>query len=218
MGTFVINITLFIASFGQLLAGCKLTLLIAFCSTFIGMIGGTLIALGQRSHMRLLRFILDCYVAVIRGTPMIVQIVFWYYGLQLPFSPLIVAIIAIGCNSAAYISQVMATGIRTVDKGQLEAAQVMGFTTFQQIRYIILPQALRAVLPSLGNELVTMIKDSSLAYIIGVNELFKESRNLISTTYDVMTIYVAITLLYFIMTHSLTLLIKQAEKQLEKPC
>lgn len=182
------------------------------------MIGGTLIALGQRSHRKFLRYPLDAYVAIIRGTPMIVQIVFWYYAIQLPFDPLFVAIIAIGCNSAAYISQVMATGIRTVDKGQLEAAQVMGFTKLQQVRYIILPQALRAVLPSLGNELVTMIKDSSLAYIIGVNELFKESRNLISTTYDVMTIYVAITLLYFVMTHSLTLIVKYLEKELEKPC
>ncbi len=214
----MINIPLFIECFPQLLNACKLTFLIAFFSTLIGMIGGTLIALGQRSKLKIITYPLATYVAIIRGTPMIVQIVFWYYGLQMPLDPLIVAIIAIGFNSAAYISQVMATGIKAVEKGQLEAAQVMGFSKLAQMRYIVLPQALRVVLPSLGNEFVTMIKDSSLAYIIGVNELFKESRNLISTTYDVMTIYIAITLLYFTMTHTLTLIIQNIEKRLDKPC
>ena len=214
----MIDMPLFLKILPQLIRACQNTLLIAFFSTLIGLVGGTLVAIGLQSTFKPLRYFLKVYTTVIRGTPMVVQIVFWYYGLQLPIDPLIIAIIAIGFNSCAYVSQIMHSGIISVDQGQKEAAYVMGFTKIQTIRYIILPQAIRVVLPSLGNEFITLIKDSSLSYIIGVHELFKESRNLITTTYDVMTVYIAVTLLYLIMTHSLTMILHYVKKELEKPC
>lgn len=214
----MINFDLLLKSLPQLIYACKNTLIIAFFSTLIGMTGGTLVALGLRSTFSPLRWFLKTYTTVVRGTPMVVQIVFLYYGLQLPLAPIVVAIIAIGLNSCAYVSQVITAGINAVSKGQVEAAQVMGFTHIQIMRYIILPQALRVVLPALGNEFITLIKDSSLAYIIGVNELFKEGRNLTNVTYDVLTIYLAVTLLYLIMTYSLTLLLQATEKRWDASC
>lgn len=194
------------------------TLIIAFFSTLMGLVGGTCIALAEQSHVCALRWLAGLYVTVVRGTPMIVQIVFLYYGLNLPFSPIIVAIIAIGCNSSAYVSQTIKTGINSVAKGELEAALVMGIKRRDIMRFIILPQAFRAIFPSLGNEFVTLIKDSSLAYIIGVHELFKESRNLMNVTYDVFTVYVAVTLFYLVLTYSVTLLLREYEKTWERSC
>ena len=214
----MLDFSLLIKSLPQLIYACKNTLLIAFFSTLIGIIGGTLIALGLRSLFTPLRWFLRIYITIIRGTPMVVQIIFLYYAIRLPFSPLVIAIIAIGLNSCAYISQVITSGINAVSDGQREAATVMGFSQLQVMRYIILPQALRIVLPSLGNEFITLIKDSSLAYIIGVNELFKEGRNLTNLTYDVITIYVAVTFLYLIMTYSLTLCVQELEKRWDASC
>jgi len=209
----MINTSLLLQELPILIRACSTTLYIAFFSTMLGLLGGTLIALAERSSYTLLRVLAQTYIFVVRGTPMIVQIVFYYYVFNLPVEPITVAIIAIGCNSSAYISQVIKTGIKAVGKGQIEAATVMGFTPMQITRYFILPQAFRAILPALGNEFTTLIKDSSLAYIIGVNELFKTSRNLMNVTYDVVTIYVAIALLYFIMTTTLTVLLTLLEKK-----
>ena len=209
----MINIDLLIRELPNLLNACKSTIYIAFFSTLLGLIGGTCIALAERSSYILIRFIARAYIFIVRGTPMIVQIVFYYYVFNLPVEPITVAVFAIGFNSAAYISQVIKTGIKAVDKGQIEAAMVMGFTPWQITRFFILPQAFRAIFPALGNEFTTLIKDSSLAYIIGVNELFKTSRNLMNVTYDVITIYVGITLLYFIMTSIVTLFLTLIEKK-----
>lgn len=214
----MIDIMLLTKALPQLIYACKNTLTIAFFATLLGMTGGTLVALGLRSSIAPLRWFLHCYTTIIRGTPMIVQIMFLYYGLRLPFDPIVVAIIAIGINSCAYVSQVVTTGINAVAKGEIEAAHVLGFSHVQTLRYIILPQALRIVLPALGNEFITLVKDSSLAYIIGVNELFKESRNITNVTYDVLTIYVAVTLLYLIMTYSVTLSLQILENRWNRSC
>ena len=194
------------------------TLIIAFCATLIGLFGGIILALGQRSTQKFFNYFASLYIMIIRGTPMIVQIVFLYYALNLPIPPICIAILAIGMNSAAYISQTIKTGIQAVHKGEIEAALVMGFSKGQITQYIILPQAFRAIFPSLGNEFVTLIKDSSLAYIIGVHEIFKESRNLLSTTYDVVTVYVAVTLFYFTITTIITTLLEHYEKNMENSC
>ncbi len=194
------------------------TLIIAFFSTLLGLCGGTAIALAEQSTFRILRLLAGIYVTIVRGTPMIVQIVFWYYGLNLPLSPIVVVIIAIGLNSSAYVSQIIRTGINSVAKGELEAATVMGIKRRDMMRFIILPQAFRAIFPSLGNEFITLIKDSSLAYIIGVHELFKESRNLMNVTYDVISVYVAVTLFYLVLTYSVTLLLQEYERRWERTC
>ena len=194
------------------------TLTIAFFATVIGLLGGIVLALAQRSTHSFFRYPASLYISIIRGTPMIVQIIFLYYVLNLPVAPIVIAILAIGMNSAAYISQTIKTGIQAIHKGEIEAAYVMGFSKTQITQYIILPQAFRAIFPSLGNEFVTLIKDSSLAYIIGVHEIFKESRNLLSTTYDVVTVYAAVTLFYFAITTIITLLLEEYEKKMERSC
>lgn len=214
----MINIELITKYLPLLLQGASITLYIAGLSCAIGLMGGILLALIQTSGNRLLSSMVTLYVTIIRGTPMLIQIAFLYYGilptLGINISALYAAIIAIGLNSTAYISQVVRSGIASVSKGQIEAARTLGFTTSQIIRYIILPQALRIVIPSLGNEFITLIKDSSLAYTIGVVELYKQGITMRSLTLDAMTTYTAVALIYLVMTTTLTLAMNHIEKKL----
>ena len=214
----IINFQLLLQTLPQLAHAALYSLLIALGATLLGLSGGTCIALLQHKGNRIINFFISIFLMIIRGTPMIVQIVLLYYVLNLPIDPLYIAILAIGINSSAYISQTIKTGIQSIAPGELEAAFVMGFSQTQIIRYIILPQAFRAIFPSLINEFVTLIKDSSLAYIIGVNELFKAGKNLTSTSYDVITIYLAITFFYFMMTTSVSVLLNYYEKKWESQC
>ncbi len=214
----MINWQLFFDVLPKLIMATKTTFVIAIFSTIFGMTGGTFIAMLLKSENRVIRFFANSYVAIFRGTPMIVQIIFIYYLLNLDVSPVFIAILSIGLNSSAYISQIIKSGIDAVEKGQIEAATVLGLSDFEIMRYIVLPQAFKVVLPSLANEFITLVKDSSLAYIIGVNELFKESRNLMNVHYEVITIYLAVALIYFLITFSLSILISQFEKEMKKIC
>ena len=169
----------------------------------------------QTSHNTILRAIVNVYVVIIRGTPMLIQIVFANLLLpQVGISALWTAIIAIGLNSAAYISQIMKSGITSVSIGQIEAAQVLGFSTFDAIKYIVLPQALRTTLPALGNEFVTLIKDSALASLIGVSELTKQGNFVKSRTFDAITVYFAVAILYLILTSTVSFLVARLEKRM----
>jgi ABC-type amino acid transport system permease subunit len=128
-----------------------------------------------------------------------------FFGYQI--SALNSAILSIGLNSGAYISQIILSGINSVNKGQIEAAKALGFSQFQTTRFIVLPQAIRNILPALGNEFVTLIKDSSLASTIGVYELSKQGSIIISQTFDAPTIYIVIGLIYLIMTSTISIAI-----------
>lgn len=202
----------------MLLHGALTTLYIAALACFIGLVGGILLALAQTSKNKILNSIVTIYITLIRGTPMLIQIAFFYYAiipaLGLHISALYAAIIAIGLNSSAYISQVVRSGIASVGKGQIEAARTLGFTTSQTIGYIILPQALRVVIPSLGNEFITLIKDSSLAYTIGVVELYKQGITMRSITLDAMSTYTGVALVYLVMTTTLTFFMNTLEKKM----
>src|SRR5258708_10046567 len=174
----IIDINLIIEYLPLLLQGLLVTLQIAGISCCIGLILGTILALLETSNHSLLRLFVTIYVVIIRGTPMLIQIFCAYFLLHqigIHNSALWTAIIAIGLNSAAYISQIIRSGISSIGSGQIEAAQVLGFSTTDTIRYIILPQALRTTLPALGNEFVTLIKDSALASVISVPELTKQA-------------------------------------------
>lgn len=200
-----------------MLQGLVITLQIAATACCIGLILGTTLALMQTSHNKILRTIVNTYVVIIRGTPMLIQILCAYFllpqiGILIP--ALWTAIIAIGLNSAAYISQVMRTGIASVGVGQIEAAKVLGFSTQDTIRYIVLPQALRTTLPALGNEFVTLIKDSSLASLIGVAELTKQANFVKSKTFDAITVYFAVAILYLILTSTVSFIVARLEKRM----
>ena len=200
-----------------LLDGLLVTLQIAAIASCIGLTLGTCLALMQTGHNKILRSFVSIYVIIIRGTPMLIQILFAYFLLPqigIYISAFWTAIIAIGLNSGAYISQVMRTGIASVGIGQTEAAKVLGFSTKDTIRYIILPQALRTTLPALGNEFVTLIKDSALASLIGVAELTKQANFVKSKTFDAISVYFAVAILYLILTSTVSFLVARLEKRM----
>lgn len=213
----IIDFNLIIEYLPVLLQGLVVTLQIAGIGCFIGLVLGTILALMQTSNSKLLRLFVTSYVIIIRGTPMLLQILIFSYCL-LPLigitSNLWTAIIAIGLNSAAYISQTIRSGISSIGKGQIEAAKVLGFSTSATIRYIILPQALRTTLPALGNEFVTLIKDSALASVIGVAELTKQANFVKSKTFDAITVYFAVAVLYLMLTSTVSLFIAYLEKRM----
>ncbi|MDR3551309.1 MAG: amino acid ABC transporter permease [Candidatus Babeliales bacterium] len=214
----MIDINLILKYFPSLMDGALTTLQIAGCACLIGVTLGTLLALAQTSKNKILTSIVYVYVTMIRGTPMLIQIAFFYYAilpaLHIQLSALWAAIIAIGINSSAYISQVIRSGILSVGKGQREAAYTLGLSTAQSLRYIVLPQAIRVVIPSLGNEFITLIKDSSLAYTIGVVELYKQGITMRSQTFDTMTTFAAVALTYLVLTTGLSFIMEKVEKRM----
>ncbi len=212
----MIDIQLIIDSLPLLLQGMLVTLQIAGISCGVGLSLGTLLALIQTSHIKLLRGLVTLYVTIIRGTPMLIQILCAFYilpqfGISIP--AIWTAIIAISLNSAAYISQIIKAGIASIDIGQVEAGRVLGLTPPQIARYIVLPQAFRVVLPALGNEFITLVKDSSLASIIGVAELSKQGRLITSRTYDAITVFFAVAVLYLLITSTISLIISKLEQR-----
>lgn len=201
-------------SLPALMHGALLSVLIAGVAALIGITLGVLLALGESSQSKWLKGCVLVYVTLFRGTPMLIQILFIFYvlpqfGIMIP--PFWAASIAIGMNSGAYISQMIRSGIQGISKGQFEAGQTLGLSRMKMMRFIILPQAFRVTLPSLGNELVTLVKDSSLASIIGVMELSKEASVIRSQTYDAFSILLTISLIYLIMTATVSLGVKKLE-------
>jgi len=214
----MMNWNLLLESWPLFWHGTIVTIKIAYFSCLIGVILGTILALLQTSKVTLFEWIVKIYVTIIRGTPMIIQIFFMYYVLfNFVFPghpPIYAAILAIGFNSAAYVSQVIRSGINSVNTGQLEAARVMGLTKTQTIRFVILPQAIRVALPALGNEFATLIKDSSLAAFIGVTELFMAGKDLITVTYDPLPSYIALGIIYLILTSIASLFVNVTERRM----
>ena len=201
----------------QLLQAAGTTLILAASAAGIGFVGGTLLGIAQSRGSTLLKVIVTLYVTVIRGTPLLLQIMFFFLmlaGIGIQISALQTAILAIGINSSAYISQIVRSGIQSVSRGQIEAAQTLGIGNYDITRYIILPQALRIVIPALGNELVTLIKESSLASTIGVLELFRRGDIIISQAYNSLTVYAIVGLIYLAMTSFVSLCVLKIEHSL----
>lgn len=213
----MINVALIQAALPQLFHGALISIGLAGCSLCIGFVGGTILALLQTGGHTVVRSLVNIYTTIIRGTPMLIQITFLAYvllpQLGIHVSAFCAAVIAIGLNSSAYISQIMRAGIISINKGQIEAAKTLGIGRRDLIRYIILPQALRVVLPALGNESITLIKDSSLASLIGVAELYKEGQIVISQTYDSLSVYCALAIFYLCITTILSYIFSHIEKR-----
>lgn len=212
----MIDFTLIQESLPQLLKGVSLSLQITSIAAVIGFTLGTVLAFLGQSNSQVVRGCTFSYVTLFRGTPMLVQILFVYYVLpqfHIIIEPLWAASIAIGLNSSAYISQIIHAGIQGVPLGQIEAAKTLGLSTFQTMQGIVFPQAFRLVLPALGNELITLIKDSSLASIIGVMELSKEASIIRSRTYDAYSILLAVSVIYLMLTSIASLLIRKLQQR-----
>ena len=208
--------------FPVFLEGAKWTLIISAITVILGALLGTILCFMKRSKFsifKVLRVISTAYVEVIRGTPLLLQIYIVYFGLpsfgiQLEVLPS--CIIAISLNSAAYVSEIIRAGIDAVDKGQLEAARSLGMTEGMAMRLIILPQAIKNILPAIGNEFVAIIKESSMASTIGVAELMYSSKIVTGATYKGFEPLIVIAMFYFVMTFSLGRVMSYVEKRLSK--
>ena len=194
-----------------ILTGLKNTLIISLFAVIIGFLLGTIIALindsnEKNGNFKILSTLGRWYVNVIRGTPMLLQLMIIYYVIfkSVVISPVLVGIIAFGLNSSAYVSEIIKSGINSVDTLQYESALSLGFNYSKTMIYVILPQAIKNILPALGNELVTLIKETSVAGYIGIVDLTKASDIIASNTYNYFFPLIITAIIYFILTTTLT--------------
>lgn len=212
-----------IQTFRTLLYGALITVLLTAFSVFFGTIGGTLLAVMSISEFKPLGWFSRIYIDFFRGTPLLVQIFMIYFGLpsllqeiglDFSFNRFAAAVTALSLNSAAYLAEIIRGGIQSIDQGQWEASQSMGMGWTQTMRYVIFPQAFRRMLPPLGNEFITMIKDTSLVAIIGFEELFRQGQLMVATTYRAFEIYAAVALIYLLLTFVASRVFSWLEKRL----
>ena len=192
--------------------GVKNTLIIALFAVVLGTVLGTLLSLLRMSRIKPLKWLATAYIEFIRGTPLMVQLMFIFYGLPMTgivipdisfipnFSRFSAGIIAMSMNSCAYVAEVIRSGIQAVDYGQTEAARSIGFTNGQTMSLVVLPQAVKNILPALGNEFVTVIKESSIVSVIGIADLMFRSKDVIAVTYKSLECLAITAILYFILT------------------
>ena len=197
------------------------TILIALFAVIIGIIIGIVIAIIRNNYevnkkFRVLNSISKIYVDIIRGTPVILQLMIIYYVIfkSVNINILIVGVIAFGINSGAYVSEIIRAGINSIDKGQMEAGLSLGLKYGEVMRLIILPQSIRNILPALGNEFITLLKETSVGAYIGIVELTKASDIIASRTYDYFFPLIIIAIIYLIMTLGLSKLVNVMERRL----
>ncbi|MDR2660873.1 MAG: ABC transporter substrate-binding protein/permease [Lactobacillaceae bacterium] len=195
--------------------GLKITLFISFIGVILGFILGSLFGWMSISHLSIFRLIARTYIEIIRGTPLMVQMLFAYFGIGTLFnlSSIISGIIAISVNSAAYVAEIIRGGINSVDTGQKEASLSMGLNSKQAMRYIIFPQAIKNIWPSLGNEFITLIKESSIVSMIGVPDLIYQLKNVQANTYRGIAPIVVVFFIYLTINFLLGSLLRFIEKK-----
>ena len=204
-----------------ILEGLKSTIIMAFFATIIGTILGILIAVVEDNYEKnkklpVLNFLCKTYVSIIRGTPALLQLMIIYYVIfkSVEVNGIIVGIIAFGLNSAAYVSEIIKSGINSIGKGQMEASRSLGFNYSKSMIYVIMPQAIKNILPALGNEFITLLKETSVAGYIGIMDLTKAADIIASRTYDYLFPLILIAIIYLIMTLGLSKLVKLMERKL----
>lgn len=197
--------------------GAVMTVELTILATFFGTIIGLVVAFARISRSKLLSGLAYFYTWAIRGTPLLVQLYFIYYGLPqvgIRLDAFPAAVIGISICAGAYIAEIIRAGIQSIDKGQMEAARSLGMTYFQAMRYVILPQAYRRMLPPMGNEIIALTKDSSLASTLALVELMRTARQIDAATLRSMEAYIAAGAFYLAMTTGLTMLFDRIEKRL----
>lgn len=200
-----------------LLAGAGITIEITVISVGLGFILGLITSICRLSKVRILEIIAVCYINIIRGTPMLVQIFLIYFALPMiigeRINPFVAAVAACSINSGAYVSEIFRAGIQSVDKGQMEAGRSLGLSWMQTMRYIILPQAFKRVIPPLGNEFISMTKETSLVSVIGFEELTRRGQLIIAKTYGSFEIWLTVAALYLIMTLAISQFVSYLERR-----
>ena len=208
--------------------GIKITLLLAFLGTMFGLVIGLVLggiraiaieprdSIGVKVIKKVLHWIVGVYVWFFRGTPMMVQAMFLYYSLRpvLGWGAMTAGIVIISVNTGAYMAEIIRSGLQSVDSGQSEAAKSLGMSTLQTMVHIIFPQAIRNAFPSIGNQLIVNIKDSSMLSVIWVLDLFFQSQSLAGSNYRPVETYFVATVLYLILTTIATLLLNFIEKRM----
>ncbi len=209
----------------MLVAGLKNTLVIAFFSLLIGVAIGTFVAIikvmavmNRKSKLlRFLNFVCNVYINIIRGTPVVVQLLIMYFIVFVSVTNAIfIAIISFGLNSGAYVAEIMRAGILAVDKGQTEAGRSLGLSGAQTMKSIILPQAIKNILPALANEFITLLKETSIAGYVAIQDLTKAGDRIRFSTYDSFIPLIVVALIYLIIVLGLTWAIGKFERRLAK--
>ncbi|MCI6172691.1 MAG: amino acid ABC transporter permease [Clostridiales bacterium] len=208
-----------------LLDGLGNTLVITIFALIIGVVLGVLVALTrvtyqQAEHrsvlLRILNFIGGLYLTVIRGTPMVVQLMLMYFVILQSGTPLQIAILAFGINSGAYVAEVIRSGIQSVDRGQAEAGRSLGLGSRQTMTRIVLPQAFKNVAPAIFNEFISLLKETSVAGYVGIQDLTKGGDIIRSQTYDAFPPLLAVALIYLVIVICLTQVLHVIERRLAK--
>jgi len=202
---------------GQMLSGTMVSLSVFFLTLLFSIPLALPVALARRSKSALLRAPVSLYVLVMRGTPLILQLIFVYFApyylFGISYDRFTAVIIAFAVNYAAYFAEIYRGGIDAIPKGQWEAAKVLGLTRTQTLFKIILPQVVRRILPAMGNEVITLVKDTALAQTIGVAELFRVAQNASARQFSTLPIFIA-GVFYFVMNWIVTVAFEAAEKKL----
>ena len=214
-----VNFELMQNAFPLLIAGACITVEITALTVFFGMIIGICVSLIRMSDFKILRWLGNVYVDFIRGTPLLIQIFLVYFALPSIIGHRVdayfAAISACSINSGAYMAEVFRGGIQSIDVGQMEAGRSLGMTWWQTMRYIILPQAFKRIIPPLGNEFIAMLKDSSLVSVIGFEELTRRGQLIIARTYASFEIWMAVAIIYLILTFTVARLTGLLERKFD---
>ncbi len=202
-----------------LLEGLKTTLYIFVIAIIAGFILGLILALMRLSPFKILNWIAKAFIDAVRGTPFIVQLFFIYFGLNslswVSFDNFTAGIITVAINAGAYFAEIIRAGIESIDKGQAEAARSLGLSSKQTMRYIVLPQAFRRMLPTITNQSIISLKDTSLLSIIGIADLTQQGEIQASATFEAFKIWLTVGIIYFIIIYLLSLLANFLERRFE---
>lgn len=201
--------------------GLKVTLQITFLALLIGIVLGFVLAIVRSTYLKtgklkLLNLIAQIYITVIRGTPVVVQLLIIYFVIfgTVNVSKVLAAVMAFGMNSAAYVAEIVRSGIMSIDDGQFEAGRSLGFNYFQTMIYIVLPQAFKNILPALGNEFIVLLKETSVSGYIAIQDLTKGGDIIRSRTYDAMFPLLAVAVIYLVMVMIFSKLVNMLERRL----
>lgn len=213
------KVDIIVSALPLLLKGLQVTLYIFLIAILLGFLIGLVVALLRLAPLKILNWIAKAYVDAIRGTPFIVQLFFIYFGINslqfISLNSTTAGIITVAINAGAYFSEIIRAGIQSIDKGQTEAARSIGFTSAQTMRYIVLPQAFRRMLPTITNQSIISLKDTSLLSVIGIADLTQQGQIQASATFEAFKIWLAVGIIYFIIIYLLTLLANFVERRFQ---
>lgn len=209
----------FLGEYGNyFIEGTLNTLIIAAIGVLAGTIIGIILALLKLSKLKIFKIIASIYIEVFRGTPILVQLYIIYFAIpytfQFKLAPLTAGIITLSLNSGAYVAELIRAGINSIDKGQMEAARSLGMSHWMAMRLIVMPQAVKNILPALGNEFIAIIKESSIASIIGVNEIMYKADTIRGNLYIVFEPLLIAAAIYFTLTFTLSKVVSYFERRM----